>query len=192
VSDASDADGAGALAPTGRLPGRLVGLGVTGSIAAYKAVELLRLLRAEGADVSVMLTPSATQFVGALSFAALSRHPVETDVLALLPDGRIGHIVVADTADVVVVAPATAHWLGAMAGGLSGDVVTATCLATSAPVVVAPAMDGDMWRHPATAARGTRDCARARHHAGRHAGGDVVELALEILELERKVEHVHD
>ncbi len=99
-----------------------------------------------------MLTPSATRFVGPLSFAALSRHPVETDVLDLLPDGRIGHIVLADSADAIVVAPATAHWLGAMANGMPGDVVTATCLATSAPVVVAPAMDGDMWTHPATAA----------------------------------------
>ena len=135
---------------TGRLEGRLIGLGVTGSIAAYKAVELLRLLRAEGADVVAMLTPAATAFVGPLTFQALSRYAVETDVLALLPDGRIGHIVVADTADAIVVAPATAHWLGAMANGLSGDVVTATTLASSAPVVVAPAMDGDMWTHPAT------------------------------------------
>ena len=135
----------------GRLEGRRIGLGVTGSIAAYKAVELLRALRAEGADVAVMLSPSATRFVGPLTFAALSRHPVETDLLDLLPDGRIGHIVVADAADAIVVAPATAHWLGAMANGLAGDVVTATCLATSAPVVVAPAMDGDMWTHPATA-----------------------------------------
>jgi phosphopantothenoylcysteine decarboxylase/phosphopantothenate--cysteine ligase len=134
----------------GRLAGRLIGLGVTGSIAAYKAVELLRLLRAEGADIVAMLTPSATRFVGPLSFAALSRHPVETDQLDLLPDGRIGHIVLADSADLIVVAPATAHWLGAMANGLAADVVTATCLATSAPVVVAPAMDGDMWSHPAT------------------------------------------
>jgi phosphopantothenoylcysteine decarboxylase / phosphopantothenate---cysteine ligase len=140
----------------GRLAGRLIGLGVTGSIAAYKAVELLRALRAEGADVSVMLTPSATRFVGPLTFGALSRHPVETDVLDLLPDGRIGHIVVADSADAIVIAPATAHWLGAMAAGLSGDVVTATCLATSAPVVVAPAMDGDMWTHPATTANVAR------------------------------------
>jgi phosphopantothenoylcysteine decarboxylase/phosphopantothenate--cysteine ligase len=140
----------------GRLIGRLIGLGVTGSIAAYKAVELLRLLRAEGADVSVMLTPSAARFVGPLSFAALSRHPVESDVLDLLPDGRIGHIVLADTADAVVVAPATAHWLAGMAAGLSGDVVTATCLASSAPVVVAPAMDGDMWSHPATIANVAR------------------------------------
>ncbi len=141
---------------TGRLEGRLIGLGVTGSIAAYKAVELLRLLRAEGADVVAMLTPAATAFVGPLTFASLSRHPVETDVLALLPDGRIGHIVVADTADALVIAPATAHWLGAMAHGPSGDAVTATALASSAPVVVAPAMDGDMWTHAATKANVAR------------------------------------
>ena len=141
---------------TQRLAGRLIGLGVTGSIAAYRAVELLRLLRTEGADVAVMLTPAATRFVGPLSFAALSRHPVETELLDLLPDGRIGHVVVADSADAIIVAPATAHWLGAMANGLAGDVVTATALATSAPVVVAPAMDGDMWTHPATTANVAR------------------------------------
>lgn len=142
----------GAGRPAGRLAGRLVALGVTGSIAAYRAVELLRLLTAEGADVVVALTPSAARFVGPLTFQALSRHPVETDVLGLLPDDRIGHIVVADAADAVVVAPATARWLGAMANGLADDPVTAVCLATSAPVVVAPAMDGDMWVHPATRA----------------------------------------
>jgi len=141
---------------SGRLEGRLVGLGVTGSIAAYKAVELLRLLTAEGADVVVLLSPSATRFVGPLTFAALSRHPVESELLDLMPDGRIGHIVVGDSADAIVVAPATAHWLGAMANGLAGDVVTAACLATSAPVVVAPAMDGDMWTHPATVANVAR------------------------------------
>ncbi len=135
---------------TRRLEGRLIALGVTGSIAAYKGVELLRLLTAEGADVVVLLSASAQRFVGPLSFAALSRHPVETDVLDLLPDGRIGHIVIADSADAFVVAPATAHWLGAIANGLAGDVVTAAALATSAPMVVAPAMDGDMWTHPAT------------------------------------------
>jgi phosphopantothenoylcysteine decarboxylase / phosphopantothenate---cysteine ligase len=152
----------GTTPSTGRLDGRLIGLGVTGSIAAYKAVELLRLLRAEGADVVVMLTPSAASFVGPLSFAALSRHAVETGVLDLLPDGRIGHIVVADSVDAIVVAPATAHFLAAMAGGLSGDAVTATCLATTAPVVVAPAMDGDMWTHPAT----TDNVARIRDRFG--------------------------
>jgi phosphopantothenoylcysteine decarboxylase/phosphopantothenate--cysteine ligase len=135
---------------TGRLDGRFIGLGVTGSIAAYKSVELVRLLRAEGADVVVMLTPSATRFVAPLTLAALSGHATLGDVLALGGDGRIGHIVVADAADAIVVAPATAHWLGAMASGLAADEVTAVCLATAAPVVVAPAMDGEMYRHPAT------------------------------------------
>ena len=155
---------------TGRLAGRLIGLGVTGSIAAYKAVELLRLLQAEGADVAVMLSPSATRFVGPLSFAALSRHPVETDLLELTEDGRIGHIVVGDSADAIVVAPATAHFLAAMAAGLSGDVVTATCLATRAPVVVAPAMDGDMWTHPATTANVAPAARRLRLHDRRPGG----------------------
>ena len=138
--------------PPGRLAGRLVALGITGSIAAFKAVDLVRLFRVEGADVVVLMTPSATRFVAPLTLAALSRRPVDADVLDLLPDGRIGHVITADAADVVVVAPATAHWLGAMAHGLAADVVTATCLATSAPVVVAPAMDGDMYAHPATQA----------------------------------------
>jgi phosphopantothenoylcysteine decarboxylase/phosphopantothenate--cysteine ligase len=143
-----------------RLAGRLIALGACGSIAAYKAVELVRLFRAEGADVVTMLTPSAAKFVSPLTLAALSRHAVETDVLGLLPDERIGHIVVADAADAIVVAPATARWLGAMANGIASDTVTAACLATSAPVVFAPAMDGDMWTHPATRAnveRLTRD-----------------------------------
>ncbi len=136
----------------GRLAGRFIGLGITGSIAAFKAVDLLRLLRAEGADVQVLMTPSSTRFVASLTLAALSRRHVDAEVLDLLPDGRIGHVITADAADAIVVAPATAHWLGAMAHGLAADVVTATCLATSAPVVVAPAMDGDMYAHPATQA----------------------------------------
>ncbi len=136
----------------GRLDGRFIGLGITGSIAAFKAVDLLRLLRAEGADVQVLMTPSATRFVAPLTLAALSRRHVDADVLDLLPDGRIGHVLTADAADAILVAPATAHWLGAMAHGLAADVVTATCLATSAPVVVAPAMDGDMYAHPASRA----------------------------------------
>jgi phosphopantothenoylcysteine decarboxylase/phosphopantothenate--cysteine ligase len=139
-----------------RLDGRLIAVGVTGSIAAYKSVELVRLLQAEGADVVVLLSSAASRFVGSLTFEALTRHPVESDVLALLPDGRIGHIVIADAADAVVIAPATAHFLGAMANGLAGDTVTAATLATSAPVVVAPAMDGDMWSHPATRANVAR------------------------------------
>ncbi len=137
-------------ATPGRLAGRLVAVGVTGSIAAYKAADLVRRLRDDGADVVVLMTPSAMRFVGELTFAALTRHPVETDVGGLLPDERIGHVVIADSADAIVVAPATAHWLATMAAGLAGDPVTATCLATAAPVIVAPAMDGEMYGHPAT------------------------------------------
>lgn len=139
-----------------RLEGRLVALGVTGSIAAYKAPELVRALQAEGAEVVALLTPSAARFVAPLALAALTHHAVEGDVLSLLPDGRIGHIVVADSADAILVAPATANWLAAMAAGLAGDTVTATCLATTAPVVVAPAMDGEMYAHPATRANVAR------------------------------------
>jgi phosphopantothenoylcysteine decarboxylase/phosphopantothenate--cysteine ligase len=141
---------------SGRLDGRLIGLGISGSIAAYKAAELIRLLRAEGAEVQVLLTASAARFVAPLTLAALSGHPVDGDVLALLPDGRIGHIVIADSADALLIAPATAHWLGAMATGSAGDPISAACLATTAPVVVAPAMDGEMYAHPATRANVAR------------------------------------
>jgi phosphopantothenoylcysteine decarboxylase/phosphopantothenate--cysteine ligase len=134
------------------LEGRFVVLGVTGSIAAYKAAELVRALQADGADVQVLMTPTAARFLGPLTMEALSRRPVMLDPLELLPDRRIGHIVAADTADAVLVAPATARWLGAMAIGLADDVVTATCLATTVPVIVAPAMDGEMYAHPATRA----------------------------------------
>jgi len=140
----------------GRLAGRRIALGITGSIAAYKAVELLRLLQAEGADVRVLMTPSATAFIGPLTLETLSRHPVDIDVLALQDDGRIGHISAANDVEAIVVAPATAHWLGAMAHGLAGDSITAACLATSVPVIVAPAMDGGMYAHPATQANVAR------------------------------------
>jgi phosphopantothenoylcysteine decarboxylase/phosphopantothenate--cysteine ligase len=135
---------------SGSLEGRLILLGVTGSIAAYKAAELVRLLSAAGADVQALMTHTAAQFIGPLTLETLSRRPVMLDPLELLPDRRIAHIVAADTADAILVAPATARWLGAMANGLADDVVTATCLASAAPVVVAPAMDGEMYAHPAT------------------------------------------
>jgi phosphopantothenoylcysteine decarboxylase/phosphopantothenate--cysteine ligase len=134
------------------LAGRLVLLGVTGSIAAYKAADLVRRLRDAGADVQVLMSRTATAFIGPLTLETLSGRPVMLDPLELVPDRRIGHIVAADSADAVLVAPATARWLGAMANGLADDVVTATCLATLAPVVVAPAMDGEMYQHPATVA----------------------------------------
>ncbi len=134
------------------LEGRLILLGVTGSIAAYKAAELLRELIRAGAEVQVMMSDAATRFIGVLTMEALSGRAVMLDPLELQSDHRIGHIVAADLADAILIAPATAHWLGAMAHGLAGDILTATCLASSAPVVIAPAMDGDMYAHPATAA----------------------------------------
>ena len=152
----------------GRLAGRRIALGITGSIAAYKAVELLRLLQAEGADVRVLMTPSATAFIGPLTLETLSRHPVDIDVLALQDDGRIGHISAANDVEAIVVAPATAHWLGAMAHGLAGDSITAACLATSVPVIVAPAMDaidavGDNVKKLNEVHKATQD-AQKEHH----------------------------
>ena len=138
------------IEPGGRLTDRRIALGITGSIAAYKAVELLRRLQGEGADVRVLMTTAAVEFVGTLTLETLSHHPVDSDVLALGGDGRIGHIAAAHDVEAIVVAPATAHWLAAMAAGLAGDPITAACLAASVPVVVAPAMDGGMYAHPAT------------------------------------------
>jgi phosphopantothenoylcysteine decarboxylase/phosphopantothenate--cysteine ligase len=140
----------------GRLANRRIALGITGSIAAYKAVELLRLLQNEGADVRCLMTTSAVEFIGTLTLETLSGHPVDSDVLSLQGDGRIGHIATAHDVEAIVVAPATAHWLGAMAHGLAGDTITAACLATSVAVVVAPAMDGGMYAHPATQANVAR------------------------------------
>jgi phosphopantothenoylcysteine decarboxylase/phosphopantothenate--cysteine ligase len=157
----------------GRLAGRRLALGVTGSIAAYKSVELLRLLQAEGADVRVLMTPAATAFIGSLTLETLSRHPVDTDVLALQPDGKIGHIDTAHDVEAIVVAPATARWLSAMASGLATDTITAACLATSVPVVVAPAMDGGMYTHPATQA----NVARLRDYGYRIVEPEEGELA---------------
>src|SRR5687768_13049833 len=120
------------------MEGRLILLGVTGSIAAYKSAELCRALIAEGADVQPLMTHSAQAFLGPLTLQTLSRRRPMTDALGLLPDQRIAHIVAADSADAILVAPATARWLAAMAAGLADDVITATCLASTAPVIVAP------------------------------------------------------
>ncbi|HVM30725.1 MAG TPA: bifunctional phosphopantothenoylcysteine decarboxylase/phosphopantothenate--cysteine ligase CoaBC [Candidatus Limnocylindrales bacterium] len=132
------------------LAGRLIVLGVTGSIAAYKSAELARALVGAGAEVQPLMSRSALAFIGPLTLETLTRHQPMEDPLELLPDGRIAHVVAADAADAILVAPATARWLAAMAAGLADDVITATCLASTAPVLVAPAMDGEMYAHPAT------------------------------------------
>ncbi len=161
------------VSPQGRLVGRRIALGITGSIAAYKAVELLRLLQNEGADVQILMTPSATAFIGPLTLETLSHHPVDADVLDLLPDGNIGHVATANDVEAIVVAPATAHWLGAMANGLAADTITAACMAATVPVIVAPAMDGGMYAHPATQA----NLARLREYGYRIVDPEVGLLA---------------
>ena len=124
-------------------------LGVTGSIAAYKACELVRLFVKGGDDVRVVLTSSACEFVTPLTFQTLSRNPVGIKQFALPESWKPEHIAYAD-ADAVVVAPATANIIAKMAHGLADDLLSSTLLATRAPVFVAPAMNDGMWDNPAT------------------------------------------
>ncbi|MGH7407182.1 MAG: bifunctional phosphopantothenoylcysteine decarboxylase/phosphopantothenate--cysteine ligase CoaBC, partial [Candidatus Methylomirabilales bacterium] len=134
------------------LTGKRILLGVTGSIAAYKAAELLRELTRRGAEVTCAMTESASRFVAPLTFQTLSRRPVLTDLYAQDYEGQIAHIAAAGGADLFVVAPATAHTLAKFAHGLADDFVTNLFLAATCPVLLAPAMDAEMWRHPATQA----------------------------------------
>jgi phosphopantothenoylcysteine decarboxylase/phosphopantothenate--cysteine ligase len=136
-------------APKRRLAGRRVTLCVTGSIAAYKSVLLLRLLIAEGAEVEVVLSASAAEFVGAQTFAGLSGRPVLTGMFDDTRGGEI-HVDLAKRTDLVIVAPATADALARFATGRADDLVSAFVLCASAPVLAAPAMHPSMWNHPAT------------------------------------------
>ena len=143
---------AGALPQTAPLRDRRVLLCVCGGIAAYKAVELVRRLRDAGAEVQVAMTDGALQFVGAPSFQAVSGRPVRSALWDAAAEAAMGHIELARWADLVLVAPATANTLAKLAHGLADDLVSTLCLATTAPVVVAPAMNHRMWLHPATQA----------------------------------------
>jgi phosphopantothenoylcysteine decarboxylase/phosphopantothenate--cysteine ligase len=157
------------------LRGRRVVLCVTGGIAAYKAVEVCRRLVDAGAHVAPALTQDALRFVGALTFSALASEPARTSLF----DGPepIPHTRLGQTADLIVVAPATAKVIGKYAHGISDDLVTATLLATRAPVLLAPAMHTEMWEHPSVADNLEVLRARGVHvvdpEEGRLAGGDV-------------------
>ncbi len=157
------------------LTGKRIVLGVTGGIAAYKAVELCRRLVDAGAHVVPVMTDGAERFVGRTTFSALASEPVQTS----LWDGAdpIPHTTLGQSADLIVVAPATARLLSAYATGLSTDLLTNTLLATRAPVVVCPAMHTEMWEHPAVQANIATLRARGVHivepESGRLAGGDV-------------------
>ena len=160
--------------PSTALHGRRVVLGVSGGIAAYKAVDVCRRLVDAGAHVAPVLTSDALRFVGALTFSALASEPARTSLFDSpepIPHTRLGQ-----TADLVVVAPATAKLLGKYAAGISDDLLTATLLATRAPVLVAPAMHTEMWEHPAVQDNMATLRRRGVHvvgpDTGRLAGGD--------------------
>jgi len=138
------------LGSSSALAGRRVLLGVTGGIAAYKACVLTRLLTQAGATVQVVMTPSATRFVGTDTFAALSGRAAYTEVWE--EPGSVLHVRLARGADLSVVAPATANVIAKLAGGIADDLMTSTLLEATCPLVVAPAMHSGMWEHPATQA----------------------------------------
>lgn len=130
------------------LQGKCIILGVTGGIAAYKAAELLRLLVKAGAEVHVVMTRSAQEFITPLTFQTLSGNPVHTELFNLLQEQEIGHISLADRADLVLIAPATANVIGKVANGIADDLLTTTIMATRAKVLFAPAMNSNMWENP--------------------------------------------
>ena len=125
---------------------------VCGGIAAYKAAELLRRLRDAGADVQVAMTDNARRFVTAQTFQALSHLPVRMSLWDETAEAAMGHLELAGWAQQVIVAPATANTIAKLAHGIADDLVSTLCLATEAPLAIAPAMNHRMWRHPATQA----------------------------------------
>ena len=157
------------------LAGRRIILGVTGGIAAYKAVLLCRLLVDAGAHVIPVMTESAQKFVGRATFDALASEPVRTSIFDD-PD-PIPHTTLGQTADLIVVAPATARSIGSYASGISNDLLTATLVATRAPVVVCPAMHTEMWEHAAVQNNletlKSRGVTVVAPEEGRLAGGDL-------------------
>lgn len=129
---------------------RKILLGVSGSIAAYKACELVRLFVRDGDDVTVVMTEAAKEFVGPLTFQTLSKNPVFSDQFAPPVSWKPEHISLAESADLVVVAPATADIIAKMRCGLADDLLSSVLLATRAPIAVAPAMNDGMWENPVT------------------------------------------
>jgi len=162
---------------TEALRGRFIVLGVTGSIAAYKSVELARRLTQAGATVQVVMSRSATEFVRPLTFQALTYRPVEVEMFQIQDERAAGHIAMGRQADVVVIAPATAHVLARLANGFSDDLIATTVLATDAPIVLAPAMETHMWQNAATQANvailRSRGARIVEPESGPLASGDV-------------------
>lgn len=136
--------------PDNQLKDQTIVLGVTGSIAAYKAADLTSRLVEYGADVFPVLTQSACRFIQPLTLQTLARNPASVDLWSEAEGWQPGHIEIADRADLLLIAPATAHCIANFAQGLAPDLLTSIHLATQAPVLIAPAMNGKMLEHPAT------------------------------------------
>jgi phosphopantothenoylcysteine decarboxylase/phosphopantothenate--cysteine ligase len=150
------------------LSGKKVLLGITGSIAAYKSLEVLRELRSLGVEVKVVLTRSAPQFVPALTLRIFSGHPVRSD--AFEPEDEVLHLTLAESADLILIAPATANLLAKLAVGLADDLLSTLLLGVSAPLLLAPAMDGGMWEHPAVQRNVSMLRKRGAHFIGPTSG----------------------
>lgn len=168
-------------------------LGVTGGIAAYKSVALVRRLKDQGSNVQVIMTESAQEFITALTFQAISGNPVHTSLLDPQAEAAMGHIELARWADAIVIAPATANSMARLANGEADDLLTTVCLASKAPVAVAPAMNQAMWSNPATQQNlqilKSRKIEIYGPAAGQQACGDVGEgRMLEAEEIAEKLE----
>ena len=172
ISDSSRTGKAGAKPRGAAAPHRIL-LAVSGGIAAYKAAELARALVRAGHRVRCAVTENATRFVSPLVLQTLTGESVRTDLFDPEQEGQIDHIALADWADLVVVAPATANRLAQLAQGLAGDLVSTLLLATRAPVLVAPAMNVNMWEHPAT----RENVAKLRERGVRFVGPEAGALA---------------
>lgn len=151
------------------LPRRIL-LGVTGGIAAYKSAELVRRLRERGAEVQVVMTAAATAFITPLTLQALSGRPVRTGLMDPQAEAAMSHIELARWADCILIAPASADFIARLAHGLADDLLSTVCLASEAPLVVAPAMNRVMWQHPATQANCATLAARGARLVGPAAG----------------------
>jgi phosphopantothenoylcysteine decarboxylase/phosphopantothenate--cysteine ligase len=155
------------------LVGKNIVLGVSGGIAAYKAAELVRLLVKAGAVVDVVMTRAATEFITPLTLQTLSGRKVATELFDLVQESEIGHISLADRADLLLIAPATADLLARLSLGLGDDLLTTLALACKAPLLLAPAMNVNMWQHPAV----QENLERLRRRGARVVGPSAGELA---------------
>ena len=152
-------------------PTKTILLGVTGSIAAYKAAEITSLLRKEGHEIHVIMTQRARAFITPLTLSTLSRNPVLCDFFQENGDWKPGHIDLADRADLLLVAPASANTIARLSLGLADDALGAVALATRAPLLIAPAMNGKMWEHSATRENVERLRRRGAEFVGPAEGG---------------------